>query len=72
MRGNRHEKHGKHMRVHDGAARGHRVGGAARGRTHQNAVGALHGHLLAVNVNRVFDHAEGAAVADADVVDGNA
>ena len=58
-----------HRRVHDGTARGHRIRGGTGGRTHQDAVGALYRHLLAVHIDGVLHHAEGVSVRERDVVD---
>ena len=70
VRRNWHQEHAGNGRMHDGTARGHRVGGRSGRGAHQNAVGALHCHLETVNVDGVLDHTQSAAVADTDVVDG--
>ena len=63
-----HEQHRVERRIEDRSARGERIGGRARRRRADDAVGGLAAHLLAVHVDDEVHHAARAAVAETDVV----
>ena len=67
-----HEAQPLKRRMQDRTTCGERIGRGPRRSRADDAVGRLARHLLPVHVDHELDHAACTAVADADVVDGNA